>query len=183
MSNETRLVQHIETYGQEILSFLRSRVSDPDLAQDLLQQTYLRLFQRANWATVENPKAYLKSTARNVLADHYSLQSVRFSDTSIEYIEERDANDKRAPSRLLQSHQQLEKLYAGLQTLSPSVRQAFILSRVYGHTYSEVGEMLGLSPRTVEKHVAKGLTTCFAAISNDDPGSSAIPAASAEKGR
>lgn len=183
MSNESHLARHFETYRQEILSFLRSRVANPDLADDLLQQTFLRLLQRANWATVDNPKAYLKATAKNVLSDYYSLQSVRFSDTNIEYREARHSDDTWGPGRLLQSRQQLAQVTAALERLSTSVRRAFILSRIFGHTHAKVGEMLDISPRTVEKHVAKGLATCFAAVSDAYPGDNAKAEASNRNGQ
>lgn len=164
MSNSIELARHFETYRQDVLSFLRGRVSDPTLAEDLLQQTFLRLLQRANWATIENPKAYVKTTARNVLADHYSLKSVKFSREGVEYVDERHSDDKYSPVRLLKSHEQLKQIGDALGTLSSTVRRAFILSRFLGHTYAEVGEILGLSPRTIEKHVAKGYATTYAAL-------------------
>ena len=48
-----------------------------------------------------------------------------------------------------------------LETMTSRVRTAFVLSRVYGYTYAEIGKALEISPRTVEKHVAKGLAQCF----------------------
>ncbi len=168
MSNNNELARHFETYRQDVLGFLNGRVSDPNLAEDLLQQTFLRLLQRANWAAVENPKAYVKTTARNVLADHYSLKSVKFTREGVEYVDERHSDDKYSPARLLKSQEQLELIGGALGTLSSTVRRAFILSRFFGHTHAEVGEMLGLSPRTVEKHVAKGFATTYRAL--NEPG-------------
>ncbi len=168
MSDSVDFARHFETHRQDVLNFLRGRVSDPSLAEDLLQQTFLRLLQRANWATVENPKAYVKTTARNVLADHYSLQSVRLGRNGVEYVEEHHSDEKYAPARLLKSQEQLEMIGDALGTLSSSVRRAFILSRFFGHTHAEVGEMLGLSPRTVEKHVAKGLATTYRALNEPE---------------
>ena len=168
MSNELQLARHFESYRQDTLAFLSSRVGSADLADDLLQQTFLRLLQRADWARVENPKAYIKTTARNVLADYFKLQSVRFSAADIEFSEERHSDETWGPGRLLQSHQKLELLVGSLRTLSTSVRRAFVLVRFFGYTHAEAGEMLGLSPRTVQKHVAKGLATCFQAVDDGE---------------
>ncbi len=164
MSNQEQLSAYFVTYRSDLLSYIRTRVASPQLADDLLQQTFLRLLQRANWATVKNPKAYLKTTAKNVLADYYRLKSVSFNAAGVEYDEQRDADETWGPGRLLQSHQQLEQLTEALATLSSTVRRSFVLCRLYGYTHAEAGEMLGISPRTVEKHVAKGLAICFTAV-------------------
>ncbi len=177
-SNET-LSQHFATYRSDVLAYIRSRVDNPHLAEDLLQQTFLRLLQRANWTTVENPKAYLKTTARNVLADHYRLKNVSFNAAGVEYNEQLDADDTLEPGSLLESHQQLELLTGALESLSSTVRRSFILCRFFGHTHAEAGEMLGLSPRTVEKHVAKGLAACFTSV---DDGVNCIKDAGYRKG-
>lgn len=165
-----QVAEHFETYRQDILSFLRSRVATPEQADDLLQQTFLRVLQRTNWAEVEHPKSYLKTTARHVLADFYRQRNARHGDAVVEFEEDQHSDDTYSPGRLLQSHDYMRLLADALQSLSPQVQKAFILSRVYGHTYAEVGRALSISPRTVEKHVAKGLATCFEHVSKIELG-------------
>jgi RNA polymerase sigma-70 factor (ECF subfamily) len=157
----TGIALHFEAHRDELLRFLRSRLSSPEQADDLLQQTFLRLLQRADRLVIENPRAYLKMTARHVLADFYRQQKVHDGNAEVGFEEDQHFDDRWSPSRLLQSHDELEQLAATLKSLSASVRNSFILSRFYGYTYTEIGKMLGLSPRTVEKHVAKGLAKCF----------------------
>ena len=67
---------------------------------------------------------------------------------------------------MIVNDQDLAHLASVLQTLSQSVRRAFLLSRVYGYTYAEIGQILSLSPRTVEKHVAKALGVCYAGLTD-----------------
>lgn len=155
------MADHFETYRGEILGFLRGRVSNLEQAEDLLQQTFLRVLQRANWAAVNNPRAYLKTTARHVLADFYRSRNARKQNAFVEFDESRHSDEASSPGHDANSDDELRLLAAAIGTLSESVQKAFVLSRVYGHTYAEVGQLLRLSPRTVEKHVAKGLATCF----------------------
>lgn len=169
------LAENYEIHVDYIRSYLRGRVGSPELAEDLLQQTFLRLVQRADWLSVENPKAYTRTTASRVLADHYRSQSARKADQFVEYHEDHHRDQRSTPTRWMNSRQQLAQLEKALGSLSKQVRRAFVLSRVNGYTYLEVGEILSISPRTVEKHVAKGLATCFrfmnklGAGSFDDP--------------
>ena len=160
------IAEHFKSYRQDILGFLRSRVSGPEQAEDLLQQVFLRLMQRADWSEIHNPEAYLRTTARHVLADFYRSQSARDQGVILEYQEFRDADETWSPGDSLRSREFINKLASVLESLSPQVRNSFVLSRVYGYTYAEIGRTLSISPRTVEKHVAKGLAWCFEHLSD-----------------
>ena len=152
---------HYAEHASSLRAYLGARVSSKELAEDLLQQTFLRLVQRANLASIENPGAYMRATASRVLADHYRSSQARQAGKFVEFSEELHEDGDAAPGRWLQTQEQLGQLERALGTLSKQVRRAFVLSRVNGHTYAEIGEILSISPRTVEKHVAKGLATCF----------------------
>ncbi len=163
---------HFADYRRDILGFLRSRVRNPEQAEDLLQQVFLRLMQRSDWSEIQNPEAYLRTTARHVLADFYRSQGARDQGIVLEFQEFRHADETWSPDNSLQSGEFFDRLASVLESLSPKVQKAFVLSRVYGYTYSEIGRALSISPRTVEKHVAKGLARCFERLSaaGDDRG-------------
>ncbi len=160
------VARHYEAHRGEILAFLRSRLSAPEQAEDLLQQVFLRLMQRADWSELQNPEAYLRTAARHVLADFYRGRNARDQGVVLEFQEFRHADETWTPGGTLQSGEFFDRLASVLDSLSPKVQKAFVLSRVYGYTYSEIGRALSISPRTVEKHVAKGLARCFERMSS-----------------
>jgi RNA polymerase sigma-70 factor (ECF subfamily) len=41
--------------------------------------------------------------------------------------------------------------------LPPKCREVFLMCRVEGKSYTEIGDALGISPRTVESHMRKAL--------------------------
>lgn len=64
----TRIVARRGNY----LSYLRRRVSDPDTAEDLLQDFNLKVIRASRRAgTIHNTKAWLSRVLRNTLFDHY----------------------------------------------------------------------------------------------------------------
>ena len=160
LDQKSEIAGHFEAHRGDILGFLRSRVRIPEQAEDLLQEVFLRVMQRADLSEVCSAEAYLRATARHVLADFYRSQNARDKGIVLEFQEFRHADETWSPSHSLQSGEFLERLAAVLDSLSAPVQQAFVLSRVYGYTYSEIGEALSISPRTVEKHVAKGVARC-----------------------
>ena len=159
------VAEHFRDHHRDILGFLRSRVRMPEQAEDLLQQVFVKVMQRSDWSEIRNPEAYLRTTARHVLADFYRSQNARDQGIVLEYQEFRHADETWSPGSSLRSREFFDRLAAMLESLSPQVRKAFVLSRVYGYTYAEIGQALSISPRTVEKHVAKGLAWCFKYLS------------------
>ena len=156
-----------EAHRQAVFGFLRSRVGSPEHAEDLLQQVFVRLLQRADWKMVDNPQAYIQTTARHVLSDFYRHQGARDNGVVIDFEEFQHGDDSWAPGRAAHGQENLSRLVSVLESLSPNVRKSFVLSRIFGYTYAEIGQTLSISPRTVEKHVAKGLAWCFQELSDE----------------
>lgn len=70
----TRIVVRRSAY----LSYLRRRVSDPDTAEDILQDFNLKVIQASRRAgTIHNTDAWLSRVLRNTLFDHYRRRDAR----------------------------------------------------------------------------------------------------------
>ena len=151
-TNKEITARHFAAYREDILRFLRSRVNSHHHAEDLLQQVFLRLVQRADWSQIQNPEGYMYTTARHVLSDFYRQRGARDHGVVVDFNEFEHKDETWSPARSMRSEDFLKRLAGVLESLSPQVRKAFVLSKIYGYT---------ISPRTVEKHVAKGLARCF----------------------
>jgi RNA polymerase sigma factor (sigma-70 family) len=55
----------------------------------------------------------------------------------------------------------LERIAQLLDGLKPTVRDAFLLYQLGGLTHAQIAERLGVSSRTVERHVANALLHCY----------------------
>ena len=161
---DTPLTDYFRAYRADVLFFLRSKLASPEQADDLLQQTFLRLLERNPSTEIENPKAYLITIARHVLADYYRQLAIRFPQGTVDFEDVELEDESHSPFADSVSEEYLDNLADAIANLSLPVQRAFVLSRVYGYTYREVADFLGLSPRTVEKHVAKGLAFCFSSM-------------------
>jgi len=60
----------------------------------------------------------------------------------------------------LDARRRFESFCTAVDSLPPMCRRAFVLRKVYKLSHSEIAEVLGVSPSTIEKHVAKGLRRC-----------------------
>src|SRR5690606_5978540 len=61
-----------ETHTSELSNFIKSKIDDPSLADDILQEVSIKLFNNLERKTeIQNHKAWLYQVARNTIADHY----------------------------------------------------------------------------------------------------------------
>jgi RNA polymerase sigma-70 factor (ECF subfamily) len=61
-------------HHRELKGYLAHRLSDPSLADDMLQTVFLRaLSEGATFCRIENQRAWLFQVARNAVADHLRL--------------------------------------------------------------------------------------------------------------
>jgi RNA polymerase sigma factor (sigma-70 family) len=60
----------------------------------------------------------------------------------------------------LDARRRFESFCTAVDTLPPMCRRAFVLRKVYKLSHSEIAEVLGVAPSTIEKHVVKGLKRC-----------------------
>ena len=135
--------------------YIRRFVGSSEAAKDIVQEAFLRTYRQRE--SVTTLRAFLFSTARNLAANEYRHQRIvergGFSDfgdswvkTERESLETELLRDER--NRLIQE---------AIDRLPPQCRAAFTLRVFHECSYKEVAERLGISAKTVEKHIARGL--------------------------
>jgi RNA polymerase sigma-70 factor (ECF subfamily) len=100
---------------------------------------------------------FLFNVARHLLTDRLRRRRI----VSIESVGDFDLSnvlvDEISPERRLDAHQQLKRLAQALNDLPPKCRQVVWMRRVEALSQKQVAERLGVSERTVESHVLKGM--------------------------
>jgi len=154
----TELLPHLLSRESDFRSFLRRRVADDALAEDLLQQSFMRALQQEH--QVEQPEqvvAWFYRILRNATIDYYRARVA--DDRKIEaFIQELavTGTDKTPAFDELRP-----TLCACLQRLLPRLRPAYadLLNRIdlEGESPASVAKDLGVSPNnlTVRLHRAR----------------------------
>jgi RNA polymerase sigma-70 factor (ECF subfamily) len=124
---------------------------------DLRQEVYVRVYEAAGKARPAAPRAFLFATARHLVTDRLRRGRV----VSIESVGDLDALnvlvDEVSPERRLDARQVLWRLAAAFDRLPGRCREVVWLRRVEELPQKEVAARLGISEKTVEKQVAKGM--------------------------
>jgi RNA polymerase sigma-70 factor (family 1) len=135
--------------------YIRRFVGSSETAKEIVQEAFLRTYRQGE--SVTTLRAFLFSTARNLAANEYRHRRIvergGFRDcgdswvkTERESLEAELLRDER--NRLVQE---------AIDRLPPQCRAAFTLRVFHDCSYKEVAERLGISAKTVEKHIARGL--------------------------
>lgn len=143
-------------HRQDLMRFFTTKVSCPEAAADLTQETYLRITRRADPDNIDNFRAYLFSVANNLAIDYLRSLSRQLKRDGGELSED-VVSPAPEPEIVLSDQQQIEFLQQVIYNLPPKCRQVFLLCRVDEKSYAEVADELGISTRTVESHMRKAL--------------------------
>lgn len=172
-----------ERYYRELLNFLAHKVRDRDVASDLAQESYARVYAAERSGTsVRDPRALLYRTARNLLTDRYRRDASAAQFLGVDSAEvEPDAQQGPAvhePEVALATRQHFERIAQVVDGLPPRCREAFILVKFDGLTHAETAQRMGISVKTVEMQIQIALRACWDCMDSLEGMAPRAPAAS-----
>ena len=145
--------------SKPLLCRIVGRIVRPDDIEDIVQETFLHSYAASNKQQIDNPRAFMAKTARNLALNHIGRAEQRLNQ-SIEELAGLEHEFEEPTPSLESQHQSSEEFLVFCRAVAglPLVcRKVFILKKVYGQSQKEIATYLGISESTVEKHVAKGL--------------------------
>jgi RNA polymerase sigma factor (sigma-70 family) len=139
-----------------LMRYLRRLWPRPGEIDDLRQETYARVYESARTHRPEAARAFLFAAARNLVIDRVRRERI----VSIEGVPDIEDQfvlvDELSPERRTIARQELKRLAQAFDWLPDRCREVVWLRRVLELSQQQVAARLGISERTVEKHVAKG---------------------------
>ena len=155
-------------HASELRHFLRGRRGAQD-AEDLVQESFVRLIETGRTQEVSNPRAWLYRTSTNLAADAGDHRRVRAA-VHVDGADVEAVADQRAdPARIIEARQHAQHLWAALAALPEACRHAFLLNRFDGLSQREIALRMGISEKTVERHVLRALGACHDTAAKTGP--------------
>ncbi|MGF6151850.1 RNA polymerase sigma factor [Pseudomonas fluorescens] len=146
-----------------LLRTLERMVNNHSTAEDLLQETYLRVARALSERAIDHLEPFVFQTARNLALDHLRARRIQ-SRTMLEDVPLDVMQNIAAPLSSAEdaahAEQLLERLNISLSQLTPRQQQIFILSRLHGYSYLEIAEQLSVSLSTVQKDLKLIMAIC-----------------------
>jgi len=154
------LVNH---YADRLCAFVYTMLRDTETTHELVQDIFLWIWRhRHDWEIRGALTTYLYRSARNRAVSHtrherlqQRWQEEMAGDAAFEMVTRGPLHaDAQSRSDDLQS-----ALARALEQLPDRCRQVYLLSREHNLTYAQIGETLGISPKTVEVHMTRALAS------------------------
>lgn len=140
-------------------SWLKRSLGCSQQAADLAQDTFVRLLVRNQPISTQAPRALLVRIARGLVVDHWRRDALQRA--YLQTLAQLPEACYPSPHVRHEAMQCLERIAQLLDGLKPTVRDAFLLYQLGGLTHAQIAERLGVSSRTVERHVANALLHCY----------------------
>jgi RNA polymerase sigma-70 factor (ECF subfamily) len=162
--------REILAHEDALVRYLRRVWSNVDEIPDLRQDAYVRVYEAAKKSRPLSPKSFLFTTARHLVTDRIRRKRI----VAIDSVADMDALnvmiEEISPEQRSSSHQELRLLAQAIDLLPSKCREVVWMRRVNDLPQKEVATRLGISQKSVEKHVMKGMRLLADALFGNQAG-------------
>jgi RNA polymerase sigma-70 factor (ECF subfamily) len=147
-----------ERFRRPLLRYLADLLTRREEAEDVVQETYVRLMQLER-IEIGRARALIFKVATNLAYDRFRQRRAhgpQVDDSALGGT----PSDEPAPERIVALEQAVAIVKRTLLELKPRCRQVFLLRTAEDLPYEEIAARLGISKRTVEREMQHALEVC-----------------------
>lgn len=133
----------VDLYADGLFRFALKQVVDRDVAKDLVQDTFMKVWEKRETIQAEKVKSYLFTTIYHLIVD-WSKKSKSIQHDSFNA----HFHSKENPPFDIES-----VIEEALQKLTPIQKTVLLLRDYEGYSYTEIGEMTELSETQVKVYI------------------------------
>jgi len=148
--------------------FRRNWRNESDV-RDLVQDVYVHVCDAARREVPLNARAFVFTTARNILIDKFRNRQVVPIETVGDVEALAAASEIPGPDRDVIARDELRRLQAALDRLAPRCREAVLLKQLEGLSRRQIAQRMGIAEDTAKEYLAIGLFTLSDIFFGGDP--------------
>ena len=142
-----------DEYFDSIRSYIYYRCKDSELATDIAQEVFIRVWEKQFEIRGGKIKSLLyKMASDQFISSYRKIEMEKDYSASIEF----DYLDD-SPEEQMNLKEMTERYESALGRMTESQRLVFLMSRNEGLKYSEIAERLNVSVKAIEKRMKKAL--------------------------
>jgi RNA polymerase sigma-70 factor (ECF subfamily) len=142
-------------HSREVWALVYARWLNADLALDITQETYLRLWKQwEDGEEIHNPRAWLLRVARN-LAEDQAKSSFRRNGTHPPQLMNGIRAEAPLPLERLEQEETFARLRAEIQQLSEPDREILTLRYALDYNANQIAEMLAITVTAVHMRLSR----------------------------
>ena len=143
--------QCVEQYADRLFRFAFSSLRNREQAEDVVQESFARVWEKRNTVDFANAKSYLFTTAHHAMIDEVRHRQ-HFAYTEETLTAETETTTSPYPDVN-------GILHKALGTLPEAQRNALLLRDYEGYSYQEIGDITGLTEAQVKINIFRARTT------------------------
>ena len=151
------VTREVHPHDASLKSYLRGNFPSVRDVEDVVQESYLRVWKARAVQPINSAKAFLFTVARhlalNTLRRERRSPIIAVTDLSRLFVFDHRPDASQTAIR----HQEIEMLVRAVEALPPRCREIFVLRRLQGVPQKEIAACLGVSEQTVQVQAARGL--------------------------
>ncbi len=136
-------------HAEKICYYLYYKYGDMEKAQDIVQDSFAKLWINCSKILFGAAKSFLYKIANNA-----SINAIVHQKTVLKYQEKKQKTyTNESPEFQMEEKEFMHRLNSAISGLKDGQREVFLLNRMENKTYKEIAEMLGISVKAVEKRM------------------------------
>jgi len=150
---ETVYTEVFNTYAKDLKRFLFFKFQDATSAEDVLQESFIKLWNNCKKVEFKKVKSYLYTIANNAFLDIKKHEKV------VRLHQEQNVSNAKSvsPEFIMLEEEFMEKIQRVIASLPEKQREVFLMSRIEKKKYREIAETLDISVKAVEKRMKNAL--------------------------
>ena len=146
-------------------NFLYYKYGNLNDVDDVVQDSFIKLWDNCKKTTPETAKSYLFRIAINLSTSLLRHNSVKLRhQKEVKYLNNNSTPE--SPEFILEEKEFMVKLQQAISGLTDRQREVFLLNRIEKKTYKEIAELSGVSVKAIEKLMSKALVKLRTQIKN-----------------
>lgn len=157
--DERSFKRFVESYSNDLLYYAQYLVHSKEEAEEIVSDVFVEVWQnRDKIKEIKREKVWLLTITHNKAVSYLrKKQKTSFSVTWDEVDEHAIPANLQTPDEQLISREEMNRINHVINTLPPRCRQVFILAKVEKLPYKDISDLLGISVKTINIHIAKAL--------------------------
>lgn len=157
--DERSFRRFVDSYSNDLLYYARYLVHSKEEAEEIVSDVFFEVWQnRGKLHEIKREKVWLLTITHNKAISHLRKKRHFASSVALDEVSEQAIPaDLQTPDERLISREEMDRINRIIDKLPSRCKQVFVLAKIEKLLYKDIADILGISVKTINAHVAKAL--------------------------